>query len=115
MLIDKLIDEKYDIIGYPRLIRLNPNIPWKTRGNGAISLQVGTGAGDKTKVGSINGQDIYCYTKNNSENCDITKLKEITEKIVNKYARFEDENTNSGFVLIDRQPINNFYKRAVVI
>ena len=25
---------------YPRLIRLNPNIPWKTRGNGALSLIV---------------------------------------------------------------------------
>ncbi len=113
MLINKLIDEKYDIIGYPRLVRLNPNIPWKTRGNGAISLQVGTGQGSRTKIGSINGQDVYCYTKNNSENCHILKLKDITEAIVKKYARFEDENTNSGFVLIDRQPINNFYKSAV--
>jgi len=29
-LVDKL---KYDLIGFPRLVRLNPNIPWKTRGN----------------------------------------------------------------------------------
>ena len=27
-------------IDYPLLIRLNPNIPWKTRGNGAICLRV---------------------------------------------------------------------------
>ncbi|MFQ6134767.1 MAG: DUF1743 domain-containing protein, partial [Nitrososphaerales archaeon] len=27
---------------YPRLIRLNPNIPWKTRGNGAVSLKFRT-------------------------------------------------------------------------
>ncbi|MEM4246123.1 MAG: tRNA(Ile)(2)-agmatinylcytidine synthase [Candidatus Bathyarchaeia archaeon] len=27
-------------IDYPNLIRLNPNIPWKTRGNGALSLHV---------------------------------------------------------------------------
>lgn len=25
---------------YPNLIRLNPNIPWKTRGNGALSLHI---------------------------------------------------------------------------
>ena len=24
---------------YPNLIRLNPNVPWKTRGNGAICLR----------------------------------------------------------------------------
>ena len=44
-------DENFDIIGYPRLIRLNPNIPWKTRGNGAISLQVGKGKGSKKIIG----------------------------------------------------------------
>ncbi len=27
---------------YPGLVRLNPNIPWKTRGNGAVSLHVET-------------------------------------------------------------------------
>lgn len=25
---------------YPRLIRLNPDVPWKTRGNGAVALQL---------------------------------------------------------------------------
>jgi len=29
-------------IDYPLLIRLNPNIPWKTRGNGAICLRITT-------------------------------------------------------------------------
>jgi tRNA(Ile2)-agmatinylcytidine synthase len=27
-------------LDYPRLIRLNPNVPWKTRGNGALCLRV---------------------------------------------------------------------------
>ncbi|MCS7138986.1 MAG: hypothetical protein NZ873_02900, partial [Crenarchaeota archaeon] len=27
-------------IDYPLLVRLNPNIPWKTRGNGAVSIRV---------------------------------------------------------------------------
>ncbi|MEO9321779.1 MAG: tRNA(Ile)(2)-agmatinylcytidine synthase [Nitrososphaera sp.] len=29
-------------IDYPNLIRLNPNIPWKTRGNGAVCLRMRT-------------------------------------------------------------------------
>jgi tRNA(Ile2)-agmatinylcytidine synthase len=27
-------------LDYPNLIRLNPNVPWKTRGNGALCLQI---------------------------------------------------------------------------
>ncbi len=30
------------VVDYPRLIRLNPNIPWKTRGNGAVTISVKT-------------------------------------------------------------------------
>lgn len=29
-------------IDYPLLIRLNPNIPWKTRGNGAVCIRLTT-------------------------------------------------------------------------
>src|ERR671922_161820 len=28
-----------ELIDYPLLVRLNPNIPWKTRGNGALCLR----------------------------------------------------------------------------
>ena len=33
--------EKFNVhfIDYPGLIRLNPNVPWKTRGNGALCLR----------------------------------------------------------------------------
>jgi tRNA(Ile2)-agmatinylcytidine synthase len=39
VLIEKL--EKFNVkfIDYPNLIRLNPNVPWKTRGNGALCLR----------------------------------------------------------------------------
>ena len=39
------LTEDFDLIGYPRLVRLNPNIPWKTRGNGAVCLRFGAGVG----------------------------------------------------------------------
>ncbi len=29
-------------LDYPRLVRFNPNIPWKTRGNGAVGLKIST-------------------------------------------------------------------------
>ena len=39
VLLEKL--EKFNVkfIDYPGLIRLNPNVPWKTRGNGALCLR----------------------------------------------------------------------------
>jgi tRNA(Ile2)-agmatinylcytidine synthase len=41
----KKTDTKF--IDYPLLIRLNPNIPWKTRGNGAVCLRIKTYDKDK--------------------------------------------------------------------
>jgi tRNA(Ile2)-agmatinylcytidine synthase len=39
LLVEKLENLKARLIDYPNLIRLNPNIPWKTRGNGALCLR----------------------------------------------------------------------------
>ena len=39
LLIEKLADFQVKFIDYPGLIRLNPNVPWKTRGNGALCLR----------------------------------------------------------------------------
>ena len=38
-LIEKLEKFKVEYTDYPGLIRLNPNVPWKTRGNGALCLR----------------------------------------------------------------------------
>ena len=40
LLVQKLHDLGTAFIDYPNLIRLNPNVPWKTRGNGALCLRV---------------------------------------------------------------------------
>ena len=39
-LTQKLLRFNAKFVDYPNLIRLNPNIPWKTRGNGAVCLRV---------------------------------------------------------------------------
>jgi len=40
LLVEKLEKLNVKFLGYPSLIRLNPNVPWKTRGNGALCLRV---------------------------------------------------------------------------
>lgn len=107
--------EKYDIIGYPRLVRLNPNIPWKTRGNGAISIQVGKEGKKKIKIGEINGKDILSSLEltRDLEKSDNKKIKNIVKEIVEKNARIEDKNTNPGFVILKDQPDGKTYKKSV--
>jgi tRNA(Ile2)-agmatinylcytidine synthase len=39
LLIEKLQQFQVKFLDYPTLIRLNPNVPWKTRGNGALCLR----------------------------------------------------------------------------
>jgi tRNA(Ile2)-agmatinylcytidine synthase len=39
--------DEYKVLPYPRLVRLNPNIPFKTRGNAAVCLRVETKNPDK--------------------------------------------------------------------
>lgn len=38
LLFDRLKSQGFEPIDYPWLVRLNPNVPFKTRGNGALSL-----------------------------------------------------------------------------
>ncbi|RLI08034.1 hypothetical protein DRO32_02955 [Candidatus Bathyarchaeota archaeon] len=39
ILVERLRELGADFVDYPNLVRLNPNAPWKTRGNGAICLR----------------------------------------------------------------------------
>lgn len=44
----KLLSENDSVfIDYPLLVRLNPNIPWKTRGNGGVCLRIRTNQSEK--------------------------------------------------------------------
>ena len=82
-----MTEENYDIIDHPRLVRLNPNIPWKTRGNGAVSIQVDDG--------------------------DLNRIRLIVEEAMKKYARMDDDQTNPGFVLLEEPPPFENYEKAV--
>jgi len=58
--------EKQEIqfMDFPYLIRFNPNIPWKTRGNGAVRLTIRTKHPKKIKNKIIQFVENYSDTKN---------------------------------------------------
>jgi tRNA(Ile2)-agmatinylcytidine synthase len=62
-------------LDYPRLIRNNPNVPWRTRGNGAIALSL--------------------EVKNEDLDEIISEIIRIIEEL-----HEEDPNTNPGFAVI---------------
>lgn len=52
-----------DLIGEPRLVRLDPNVPWKTRGNGALSARFGRGRGPRRRLGTIGERPVWAYPR----------------------------------------------------
>jgi len=101
-----------DLIGNPRLVRLNPNVPWKTRGNGAVSIRFGKGQGKKKLIGEIDGKPVYCYAQGIDES-PTKKHFERACQLVEKLAYFDDEKTNPGIILTDKKPGQKLYWQAV--
>ncbi|MCZ7399327.1 MAG: tRNA(Ile)(2)-agmatinylcytidine synthase [Candidatus Methanoperedens sp.] len=77
VLIEKL-KEHGRINDYPLLIRLNPNIIYKTRGNAALAISLDLERGEDAKV-----------------------VKELVIDTVRNMAVFSEENTNPGVVFIE--------------
>ena len=75
MLAKKLLTRGVQFIDYPHLIRLNPNIPYKTRGNGAVALRFQTDA-------------------------PLSDILSIARNTVEEYAVFSDPQTNPGIALL---------------
>ncbi len=50
LLIEALEKFQVEFTDYPNLIRLNPNVPWKTRGNGALCLRFKYGAAFEEQI-----------------------------------------------------------------
>jgi len=102
----------WDLIGFPRLVRLNPNIPWKTRGNGAICLRLGRGHGPRFPVGQIGNRTVWAFRRGS----EIPLTDEIltkTAQVVERWAEFDDPSTNPAFVLLHKAPSAGLYWRAV--
>jgi len=50
LLVEELEKLCVTFLDYPKLVRLNPNVPWKTRGNGALSLKIAYNNGFEGKI-----------------------------------------------------------------
>lgn len=76
LLIEKLEELGARFIDYPNLIRLNPNVPWKTRGNGALCLR-------------------FQYNPIFED-----EIKQITRNVVENNSDLQSENTNPGIIFL---------------
>jgi tRNA(Ile2)-agmatinylcytidine synthase len=98
-----------DIIGNPRLVRLNPAVPWKTRGNGALVLRAGKGTGAKKKIGTIGGKDSHCFASIAGEP-DAAELVDMIRPIIEEN---RSEGSDPGLVVSERRPPASLYLDGV--
>jgi tRNA(Ile2)-agmatinylcytidine synthase len=79
-------------VDYPNLLRLNPNVPWKTRGNASVSLRMEVDPGL------------------------VEPIKEAVIHEVEADARFECSNTNPGVAFHEgkvSKPLTDFSERVI--
>ncbi len=75
-IIEPLMNMGAKFHGYPTLLRLNPNTPWKTRGNAGMCLRLEI---DDSKYDEV---------------------KELVRNLVEEYGEFQCDNTNPGAVFL---------------
>ncbi|MCU0859861.1 MAG: tRNA(Ile)(2)-agmatinylcytidine synthase [Thermoplasmata archaeon] len=100
-----------DLIGLPRLVRLNPNVPWKTRGNAAVCLSLGIGSGRGEVCGSLRGGVVRSFPRGRA--ADPGDVMARAAKVLRGNARFECDKTNPGLVVSNTKPPPSFYWRTV--
>ncbi|HUL38916.1 MAG TPA: tRNA(Ile)(2)-agmatinylcytidine synthase [Methanomassiliicoccales archaeon] len=102
---------EYDLIGRPRLVRLNPAVPWKTRGNGALAMRLGEGRGTPSRIGRIGGKEVLCYPAQKGE-ADIDVVLEKCSRLIDHWSRTE-EDASPGLVVSRSRPSPSLYWQAV--
>ena len=89
---------EFDLIGPPRLVRLNPNVQWKTRGNGAVALALGRGAGPRRQIGSVCNNPIFSFEKGKEVKYDKEQIMARVLDLVHKHSMPDSE---PGIVISD--------------
>src|SRR5437867_7626032 len=106
------LTEDYDLIGFPRLVRLNPNVPWKTRGNGAICLRFGRGTGRRNLIGELESQPVWSFARAEGVD-DPERVQSRIANLVERRSEFREPTTNPGFCILSKQPAATLYWKAV--
>lgn len=102
--------EDLDLIGNPRLVRLNPATPWKTRGNGSLVMRFGKGVGKRRFIGVIGDRKIYCYDRCTSYEPDPEMMK---SRIVPHIQEHHEPESDPGLLISTVKPSQSFYWRGV--
>jgi len=100
------------LLDHPRLVRLNPTNPWKTRGNAALAMRLGSPAGAPAAIGEWNGEPIHCYP----DGVDIPPTEEVLDAawtVVEELTWVEEGRTNPGLVLSGRPAPTTWYDEAL--
>jgi len=103
--------EGCDLIGPPRLVRLNPAVPWKTRGNGAICLRFGEGKGKEKVIGRIGESEVSCFSRATGDGPKEEVIR-VGMEIIKRWSRVR-EGANPGMVVSERMPPQRLYWGAV--
>jgi Predicted DNA-binding protein containing a Zn-ribbon domain len=108
-IVRSLNDNGIDIIGDPRLIRLNPAVPWKTRGNASLVLQAGIGSGERRKIGEINGKDVLCFSEMKAD----VNEDELMEKLIPTVVGNRASDSDTGLIVSKKRPSPELYWKGV--
>jgi tRNA(Ile2)-agmatinylcytidine synthase len=105
---------RLDLIGPPRLVRLNPNVPHKTRGNGAIALRLGHGRGAARRIGFDAQGDLWAYAEGDPPSePEMLRVFEQARRLVEAEARVDEAGTNPGLVAAPEPLPEHLYWNAV--
>lgn len=104
-IVNKLRNENVDFLDFPRLVRFNPNIPWKTRGNGAVALKIKTENPQKIK------QIIKSYVKKYSDTKNGANPGLVFLENNNVPKPFEDFSKEALWRLISRSELRQFAQK----
>ena len=111
-IVEYLKKERVKFLDYPYLIRFNPNIPWKTRGNGAVALKIKTDRPERIKKKIVEFIKKYSTT-NEDANPGLVfyQQKEIPEHFAEfgqlALCQLINRNTAKEFVL--KNGLESFY------
>jgi len=98
-----------DLIGNPRLVRLNPATPWKTRGNGALVMRFGRGEGEPRYIGEMGGK-VCCYDSCTDFEPDPIEMR---DRIIPIIERRHEDDADPGLLISEVRPDPSFYRRGV--
>ena len=99
-----------DLIGNPRLVRLNPATPWKTRGNGSLVMRFGKGTGKRRFIGMIGGREVFCYDSCTSFEPDPEMMR---DRIIPHILAHHEDDADPGLLISRVKPSQSFYWNGV--